>query len=448
MLIIGDCLEKLKELPDQSVNCCVTSPPYWGLRDYGVQGQIGLEETLEEYISKMVAVFAEVKRVLRDDGTCWINLGDLYSGSKPPAQATWDPTAGVRNLGGMERPGKKVQPSLKRKDLVGLPWRIAFALQADGWYLRQDIIWAKPNPMPESVRDRCTRSHEYIFLLSKSARYYYDQEAIKEPAGGWRGSKFHDGKNAIVHPNVGKNRKVKVPSGWDTRKGGHGSYHRDGRGEPEYKEWDSSMANGAPNIRERKHADKDGEPYLLRNKRDVWDVATVGYAEAHFATYPPPAHRTLHPGRMPARGDCVGSLRRVGDHGGGRYQASAGMGIDRTESRLSAFDRKAAQCRADDDGGSVDMTDETRGNPYRPLKREDLNPLAGDMMRGRSLEQIAELKHMNIWCLRDQVRLYAKEIILEMVKIEQRDKDTEIRRDRSAEITHPYPYRDKNLVRT
>ena len=320
MLIIGDCLEKLKELPDQSVNCCVTSPPYWGLRDYGVQGQIGLEETLEEYISVMVAVFREVKRVLRDDGTCWINMGDCYAGS-------WAGTSVKPDGGGKHRPcAEQLHPrrgivplNLKRKDLVGLPWRVAFALQADGWYLRQDIIWAKPNPMPESVRDRCTRAHEYIFLLSKSARYYYDQEAIKEPCVGvemangfrgsaycdhetrdntkggkrkvkgnitsppsWKGSIFHDGKNAEIHPNVGKNRKIKVPSGWETSKDAHGNYHRDGRGEPQYKEFDKSMAAGAPGINGRKHLD-----YGMKNKRSVWIVPPALYSEAHFATYPP-----------------------------------------------------------------------------------------------------------------------------------------------------------------
>ena len=147
-IIQGDCLEGLRTLPDASVHCCVTSPPYWGLRDYGHDGQIGLEETPEAYVARMVEVFREVRRVLRGDGTCWINLGDTFASGK---------------------------------QLVGIPWRVAFALQADGWLLRQDIIWHKPNPMPESVTDRCTKAHEYVFLLTKSERYFYDANAVKEP---------------------------------------------------------------------------------------------------------------------------------------------------------------------------------------------------------------------------------------------------------------------------
>ncbi|MDR4149299.1 site-specific DNA-methyltransferase, partial [Bacillus thuringiensis] len=183
----GHCLDVLKTFPDNFVSTVVTSPPYWGLRDYGVDGQIGLEATVEEYVSNLVSVFREVKRVLRDDGTLWLNLGDAYAGS-----------GGGRNADGKGNPGNnhfqsvgqvtgivsvtKSVDGLKPKDLIGLPWRVAFALQQDGWYLRQDIVWNKPNAMPESVRDRPTKSHEYIFLLSKSPKYYYDHESIKEPA--------------------------------------------------------------------------------------------------------------------------------------------------------------------------------------------------------------------------------------------------------------------------
>jgi len=175
-IINGDSLEVIKTLPDGSVNCCVTSPPYWGLRDYGVEGQLGLEKTPEEYVGKMVAVFGEVRRVLRDDGTLWLNLGDSYSGSCQ--------TGGTNSISGKGKSQPHIKhkrsTNLKPKDLVGIPWRVAFALQADGWYLRQDIIWYKPNPMPESVTDRCTKAHEYVFLMSKSQQYYYDNEAIKE----------------------------------------------------------------------------------------------------------------------------------------------------------------------------------------------------------------------------------------------------------------------------
>ena len=173
----GDCTSVLKTLEANTFNTCVTSPPYWGLRDYGEDAQLGLEQTPEEYVANMVKVFREVKRVLRDDGTLWLNLGDSYSGSgKGPSSSL------NKKHHHMEHAHSSVVPlGLKPKDLVGIPWRVAFALQADGWYLRQDIIWHKPNPMPESVRDRCTKAHEYIFLLSKNKKYYYDNEAIKEP---------------------------------------------------------------------------------------------------------------------------------------------------------------------------------------------------------------------------------------------------------------------------
>lgn len=177
LLLIGDVRERLKELPDRSVHCCVTSPPYWGLRDYGEAGQIGLEQSPEEYVAELVAVFREVWRVLRDDGTLWLNLGDSYAGNNSRASNNGRAGFGNPRDGVFERIGD----GLKTKDLVGIPWRVAFALQADGWYLRQDIIWHKPNPLPESVKDRCTKAHEYIFLMSKSPRYYFDYEAIREP---------------------------------------------------------------------------------------------------------------------------------------------------------------------------------------------------------------------------------------------------------------------------
>ena len=174
----GDFFEVLRTLPDESIHCCVTSPPYWGLRDYGVDGQLGLESTPDEYVAKMVEVFREVKRVLRKDGTLWLNLGDSYAGSMKGIGADGIAYGGPKqrtnsgSIGIMEKPLKVKEIGLKPKDLVGIPWRVAFALQADGWYLRSDIIWAKGNPMPESVTDRPTKAHEYIFLLSKSRRYF------------------------------------------------------------------------------------------------------------------------------------------------------------------------------------------------------------------------------------------------------------------------------------
>jgi len=184
-LLIGDCIDLLKNVENGSVNTCVTSPPYLGLRDYQDDGQMGLEETPEQYIQNMMDVFREVKRVLRDDGTLWLNLGDSYAGSGKgrwgdgKSYATGKQATSKGSTGGILV--KTHTPDLKPKDLIGIPWRVALALQADGWYLRQDIIWHKPNPMPESVRDRCTKAHEYIFLLSKSSKYYYDCDGIKEP---------------------------------------------------------------------------------------------------------------------------------------------------------------------------------------------------------------------------------------------------------------------------
>ena len=186
-IAVGDCLERMREFESESVNCCVTSPPYFGLRDYGHAGQIGLEKSPEQFVAKLVEVFREVRRVLRDDGTLWLNLGDSYAGG-----GGFSPNSPSNQKGSKQTTHKGsikgaigVPTGLKPKDLIGIPWRVAFALQADGWYLRQDIIWSKPNPMPESVTDRCTKAHEYIFLFSKKPKYYYDYEAIKEPAQNW-----------------------------------------------------------------------------------------------------------------------------------------------------------------------------------------------------------------------------------------------------------------------
>jgi len=243
----GDCLGLLREMPAGSVRCCVTSPPYWGLRDYGHGGQIGLEPTPEEYVARLVEVFREVRRVLADDGTLWLNLGDSYvgtSGAGTRVDHTNTGGAGTRSTSarpaGM-RPG--ADNPLKAKDLVGIPWRVAFALQADGWYLRSDIIWAKPNPMPESVTDRPTKAHEYLFLLSKSARYYYDAAAISEPS--------------VDPPGVSRG----------------GALARFGRDE-------KLIAANAH--RGDKIPVSDGS----RNRRTVWTVPTQPFAEAHFAVMP------------------------------------------------------------------------------------------------------------------------------------------------------------------
>jgi len=243
-IYVGDVVDKLKNISDGSVQICITSPPYWGLRDYGNDDQIGLESTPDEYVASMVAVFAEVWRVLADDGTLWLNLGDSYAAMRD-SKATPDT---LRNGDGTKvnsaanrNPANLHNAGLKHKDLVGIPWRVAFALQSAGWYLRQDIIWHKPNPMPESVTDRCTKSHEYLFLLSKSARYYFDNEAIKEPSANLGATNIRFGGN---------------------------------------KYGDSD---------DPKHATKSGNTYVdsgTRNKRSVWTVNTKPFKGAHFAVMP------------------------------------------------------------------------------------------------------------------------------------------------------------------
>ncbi len=271
VLYCGDALETLKTLPEKSVRCCVTSPPYFGLRDYGHDNQIGLEKTPEEYVGKLVAIFREVRRVLTDDGSLWLNLGDSYCSTRT---GTCDNSA--RTLGGgkknqveaSKRPDKSNLPGLKPKDLIGIPWRVAFALQADGWWLRSDIIWAKRNVMPESVTDRPTRAHEYIFLLSKNKNYYYDHEAVKEPCVWDKGGETEarlmrakpDTKAAPTAEKNGIRPRVDKQRGHSRRHAGFND------------RWDAMS--------------KEAQCSGGRNKRDVWFVATKPFAEAHFATFP------------------------------------------------------------------------------------------------------------------------------------------------------------------
>ena len=261
-IIQGDALTRLKELPSESVDCCITSPPYFGLRDYGVEGQIGLEESPEAYVSKLVEVFREVRRVLKKEGTLWLNLGDSYAGSwgnsghRPELDHTSSYQRGKKteyfSRGGWDQrrevpPNQKVA-GCKPKDLIGIPWTVAFALRADGWWLQSDIIWHKPNCMPESCKDRPTKSHEYMFLLSKSKKYYYDAEVISE--------------DAINTKMPGKNMR-------DTR------------------ETYGPQNGGNSGLRDLKQRYKNGDWPTKRNKRTVWTVATKPFAEAHFATFPP-----------------------------------------------------------------------------------------------------------------------------------------------------------------
>jgi DNA modification methylase len=260
-ILQGDCRDVLKTLPDESVHCVVTSPPYWGLRDYGVAGQLGLESTPQEYIEKMVAVFREVRRVLRSDGTLWLNMGDSYVANRgnTSAKPGYDNKAAAGHANLANRKHKIGGDGLKEKDLVGIPWMLAFALRADGWWLRQDIIWSKPNPMPESVRDRCTKAHEYIFLLAKSERYWYDSVAIQEAASGWNGSTFDGPRDLEVRPNTGRKPR------------GGGFSRSYAEAQPDH---------GAMSL---ERPEDDG----TRNKRSVWTVTTQPFKEAHFATFPP-----------------------------------------------------------------------------------------------------------------------------------------------------------------
>lgn len=272
-ILCGDALEQMQALPDRSVDCCVTSPPYYGLRDYGVDGQIGLEQTPDEYIARLVEVFTEVRRALADDGTLWVNIGDSYAGSgkggaKHPDNAKHYKQGTSRGMIGSEATTHVSWGAVKPKNLLGIPWRLAFALQSDGWYLRQDIIWSKPNPMPESVTDRCTKSHEYIFLLSKSPRYYFDAVAISERAVGFDDSPPRGSEGAFGTSQQGRRKGNNL-----TFRGG--GIYTNGK----------SFANSVP--AERESHGNTPNPTGLRNKRSVWTVATVGYKEAHFATFPP-----------------------------------------------------------------------------------------------------------------------------------------------------------------
>ena len=291
-ILIGDALTRLRDLPDESVHCCVTSPPYWGLRDYGVEGQIGLEPTPEAFVANLVGVFRGVRRVLRDDGTLWLNLGDSYAGSRSGPQGDSGEMAdrevakhrGMRNVtkgidpknprnggGSNDAPTRQRISGLKHKDLVGIPWRVAFALQADGWWLRSDIIWHKPNPMPESVTDRPTKSHEYVFLLTKSERYAYDADAIAE---------IRTGRNP---GNVSHKGTTAYESGDD--------HHR--------------TKGGLLNIGARE----------FRNARSVWTIATQPFHGSHFATMPPAlAERCIKAG-CPAGGTVLDPFGGAGTTG-------------------------------------------------------------------------------------------------------------------------------------
>lgn len=305
-LWVGDCREVLAGLASESVNCIITSPPYFGLRDYDMAAQLGLESSPAEFVSNLVGVLREARRVLRSDGTLWLNLGDSYAGSGRGG----NPTAATSTLEGSQtsqeasivsrrpRLAKEVgatartaaatghtrlRGSVKSKSLLGMPWRVAFALQDDGWILRQDIIWHKPNPMPESVRDRCTKSHEYMFLFSKAAAYYFDQAAIKEPVTlstvarlSQPGLADQAGSDRVPGKTNGRMKAV-----------GHLPGNKTHKGTTAYEGGDEKMRTKAGLVAYCERVRADPSLMAKRNKRSVWTIATRGFKGSHFATFPP-----------------------------------------------------------------------------------------------------------------------------------------------------------------
>jgi DNA modification methylase len=318
-VIPGHNLNSLKAMPAESVHCCVTSPPYWGLRDYGLPpvswpsgwtGQHGLEPTPEMFIAHEVAIFREVRRVLRKDGTLWLNLGDCYAtgagavgdcpgggkqgerwARRPEKNGRGEEQGGYRGdrngIGPMTQPNRMPIEGLKPKDLVGIPWRVALALQADGWYLRSDIIWHKPNPMPESVTDRPTKAHEYIFLLTKAERYFYDAEAIREPVTGTAAPRM---SQAALH-EIAENRANGMAPAQSNPK-------RHGQNPKARLEQFNCASTGTIKI-------AASLPVSSRNKRSVWSVPTAPYKEAHFATFPPDLIKPCILAGTSAAGCCV-----------------------------------------------------------------------------------------------------------------------------------------------
>jgi DNA modification methylase len=332
----GDVCDRLREMPDESVQCVVTSPPYWGLRDYGDDGQLGLEPNPEQYVANLVEVFREVGRVLRDDGTLWLNLGDSYAGSgKGPSNDYPRGAEHLSNVLSVPNRWLTVPAGLKGKDLVGIPWMVAFALRADGWWLRSDIVWSKPNPMPESVTDRPTRAHEYLFLLTKSARYYYDAEAVRErDTGQDHARQVLDGQPSLEPSN------------------GLASPHR-----------------GLRTL-----AGRDG---LGRNRRSVWEIATEPYPEAHFATFPTKlVEPCILAGSSPkACGECGVPWERVAERAGGSFHdhgADAVQGQSQDGARRKQRYRDswhppmtlgwAPGCEHEDDRGSSTVLDPFAGS--------------------------------------------------------------------------------------
>lgn len=309
-IILGDALTELRRFPHECIDSVITSPPYWGLRDYGVVGQLGLEKTPEGFVKNMVEIFGEIRRVLKKEGTFWLNIGDSYAAGGMGGQSKGGPNFGGVADGYEKAIGKakKAPQGMKPKDLVGIPWMLAFALRSDGWYLRQDIIWHKPNPMPESVTDRCTKAHEYVFMLSKSSRYYYDADAIKtftkEPRDAVRRLEQQTWEN--------KNTPDKLRNGIRPRKqDGHGRRHN-GFNE-RYKNQKDAGGNGS-GFSVLNTLSKKERPYEMANKRSVWSVNTMPFSEAHFATFPEKLIEPMILAGTPPRRHRPRPIHGRGDH--------------------------------------------------------------------------------------------------------------------------------------
>lgn len=346
-LLKGDVFQKLAGLRDQSVDCVVTSPPYWGLRDYGVEGQIGLEPTLGEHLDVMVRVFREVRRVLKQHGTLWLNYGDCYAST--PNGRSADEVIGddrtfrdkpfstvgpIYDAGYNRSPRGHFQVSdrqsrvetggrvvaggyLKPKDLCMIPNRLAIALQEDGWWVRSEIIWHKPNPMPESVYDRPTTAHEKVWLLTKGEDYFYDHEAIREPVTGGTHARKAGPNSRTVIDRVPTSRKVKVPGGWDVEKGAHGKINQAGRTKATYRDQPGVGPKSASESSERRakgsyHASTT-DLVESRNSRNVWTIAPKAFRGAHFATFPPAlAERCIKAGTPATVCACCGAVDDCG----------------------------------------------------------------------------------------------------------------------------------------
>lgn len=348
----GDCLTVLRELPDEFVDCCVTSPPYWGLRDYGHDGQVGLERTPADYITALVEVFNEIRRVLRGRGTLWLNLGDTYNayngGAGPGSQLSKTQTEQRPKLAS----GYGLQDkSLKPKDLIGIPWRVALALQAAGWWLRSDIVWSKPNPMPESVTDRPTKAHEYVFLLAKSEGYHFGQDELREPAAwerwGDQTNGKHEGQGTAagwIKPRT-KNElaaefdhRRPVGQTWKERKAAGAT-----RGNVAF---NGNVGAGTQRAVHGEGVSHDlGDPTKGRNVRSVWEIPTQPYPDAHFAVFPQELARRMVLGGCPEGGTVLDPFAGSGTTlAVARKLGRRAIGIELNESYCQlAADRLAQQ---------------------------------------------------------------------------------------------------------